>query len=165
MEDRLAQEIDDLVKRCGASQQQHLFVKTTQTKAAALTAIGETLHALGLNILSVRRGGLQMMALSGVSTATLLAHSRHRTKEMLEHYLDSGRLALTAVRELFHIKPQMMAAFALVRGPDGGGLTAVAASTGKLEKALLGVKIYDSVLKATGEEAMPETTSEDGQDE
>lgn len=54
-----------------------------------------------LNILSIRRGGLQKMALDGCSTATILHHSRHATKDMLDPYLGFGALSLDDARERF----------------------------------------------------------------
>jgi hypothetical protein len=54
-----------------------------------------------LCLLSIRKGGLQLMAISGATTSTLLHHSRHSSKEMLERYLGWGRVDLEAARERF----------------------------------------------------------------
>lgn len=54
-----------------------------------------------LGILSVRRGGLQAMALAGLSEAAILHHSRHSTRELLERYLEWGKLSLDAAREKY----------------------------------------------------------------
>jgi integrase len=53
-----------------------------------------------LCLLSVRRGGLQRMALNGASMATLLHHSRHTTEAMLDRYLGWGLCNLISAREL-----------------------------------------------------------------
>ena len=53
-----------------------------------------------LCILSVRRGGLQQLASLGVSTETLLAHSRHTTTAMLDRYLNWGSFNLNPVRDV-----------------------------------------------------------------
>jgi hypothetical protein len=54
-----------------------------------------------LCLLSIRKGGLQLMAISGATTSTLLHHSRHSSKEMLERYLGWGRVDLEAARQRF----------------------------------------------------------------
>lgn len=53
-----------------------------------------------LGVLSVRRGGLQKMALDGASLETLMHHGRHSSVELLNRYLGWGRLNLIAAREL-----------------------------------------------------------------
>lgn len=70
-----------------------------------LTVLGDIRDALKtqdaeLCILSVRRGGLQRMALAGLSQETILHHSRHSTISMLDRYLEWGKLSLNAAREL-----------------------------------------------------------------
>lgn len=97
----LAQEITDL--------------QTTRTKLGAKELFctpDESLHTLrearialkeqseDLCILSIRRGGLQRMALSGMSQECMMHHSRHSTKALLDRYLEWGRLSLDAAREL-----------------------------------------------------------------
>jgi integrase len=52
------------------------------------------------NLLSIRKGGLQRMVLHGCSTPTVLHHSRHTSAEMLDRYLDYGRVNLWGVRDL-----------------------------------------------------------------
>ena len=54
-----------------------------------LKAIDETLEAR-----SVRRGGLQMMALSGWPRESILMFSKHASVAMLNKYLDAGALIL-----------------------------------------------------------------------
>lgn len=54
-----------------------------------------------LCLLSVRRGGLQSMALAGATEATLLHHSRHPNPLTLQRYLGWGQLTLHAARERF----------------------------------------------------------------
>lgn len=75
---------------------------------AAFDTIKQALKKLNPNysILSIRRGGLQEMALSGVSQATLLHHSRHSSVETLHRYLEWGKLALDAARERFATTPK-----------------------------------------------------------
>ena len=53
-----------------------------------------------LNILSIRRGGLQAMAQRGISIETILHHSRHTTQDTLMRYLDWGQVNLAHIREL-----------------------------------------------------------------
>lgn len=70
-----------------------------------LTVLGDIRDALKtqdaeLCILSVRRGGLQRMALAGLSQETILHHSRHATISMLDRYLEWGKLSLNAAREM-----------------------------------------------------------------
>lgn len=75
--------------------------ETPSSKVALLTAIAEALRAVNplLRCLSIRRGGLQMMALAGCSTECLLSHSRHKNKENLERYLNWGEVMLGPARE------------------------------------------------------------------
>jgi hypothetical protein len=68
-------------------------------KTATLARIKEALRKV--SILSIRRGGLQAMALAGMTTATLLAHSRHRRIENLHRCLEWGTVFLEATRERF----------------------------------------------------------------
>lgn len=53
------------------------------------------LHSMGLENRSVRRGGLQAMALQGWPISTLLQFSRHRDQPMLMKYLEHGRVVLS----------------------------------------------------------------------
>lgn len=70
--------------------------KAISTIRAALQQIDPT-----LGVLSIRRGGLQHLALTGASTEVLLHHSRHAKLEMLERYLGYGQLALHPARQRF----------------------------------------------------------------
>lgn len=54
-----------------------------------------------LNMLSIRKGALQHLALKGTSVATLLSLSRHASLEMLERYLGWGALNLESARERY----------------------------------------------------------------
>jgi hypothetical protein len=54
-----------------------------------------------LCLLSVRRGGLQDMAMQGLSKACLLHHSRHSSEELLDRYLEWGTWNLEAARERY----------------------------------------------------------------
>ena len=56
-----------------------------------------------LSVLSVRRGGLQALAASGVSEATLLHHSRHTSAQLLHRYLEWGTYALGPARERYSV--------------------------------------------------------------
>jgi hypothetical protein len=58
-----------------------------------------------LTCLSLRRGGLQRMALEGYSTETLLTHSRHQRLENLHRYLNWGEVFLNAAREKYRTRP------------------------------------------------------------
>lgn len=82
--------------------QEYLFASVAE-KLPLMKKIGASLRLVHaeLNVLSVRRGGLQVMALSGMSTATLLAHSRHTTEKTLHRYLGWGKLFLGPARERF----------------------------------------------------------------
>jgi hypothetical protein len=51
-----------------------------------------------LTLLSVRKGGLQRMMLSGLAVEDMLCYSRHQTRAMLERYLDYGRVSLYECR-------------------------------------------------------------------
>jgi hypothetical protein len=66
----------------------------------ALSTIRSALQAIDsdLGILSIRRGGLQLLALSGASTEVLMHHSRHASIAMLERYLGFGLLHLHPCR-------------------------------------------------------------------
>ena len=55
------------------------------------------------SILSIRRGGLQLMSLMGLSIDCILAHSRHRRRETLERYLGFGQVLLAPARERFNL--------------------------------------------------------------
>ena len=68
-------------KRSG---EKYLFPPTTLHEAAA------RLHDRGFENRSVRRGGLQLMALRGWSPAVILQFSRHRDEPMLMKYLAHG---------------------------------------------------------------------------
>jgi hypothetical protein len=72
-----------------------------ESKLHALTAIKAALVKANpkLNILSVRRGGLQTMSLAGCSTETLLAYSRHRSLATLNRYMNWGETLLDPARE------------------------------------------------------------------
>lgn len=48
-------------------------------------------RATNLNVLDVRRGGLQTLALAGASVETLLTYSRHKKRETLLEYLHWGK--------------------------------------------------------------------------
>lgn len=54
-----------------------------------------------LSLLSIRRGGLQDMALAGMSESSLLHHSRHTTLQLLHRYLEWGTLMLDHARERY----------------------------------------------------------------
>ena len=96
-------------------------VRTLELISAALKKSNET-----LNVLSIRRGGLQAMAIAGMTTETLLAHSRHKRVENLHRYLDWGKVFLGAARERFAMKPMMTRAYQLGRVE---GATALQATT------------------------------------
>lgn len=68
---------------------------------SALSQIKRALQATNpcLCLLSIRRGGLQKMSLEGASIETLLHHSRHTTKALLDRYLEWGTFNLQAARE------------------------------------------------------------------
>lgn len=72
-------------------------------KQAALLAIRQALKQVhnDLSILSVRRGGLQRMALGGCSVACLMHHSRHADETMLNRYLQWGLYNLEMARERY----------------------------------------------------------------
>lgn len=70
-------------------------------QAAVRTAIKAVDNTL--TILSIRRGGLQNMALAGISLQSMLHHSNHRTVAMLNHYLQHGLLNFSAAREVTHM--------------------------------------------------------------
>jgi hypothetical protein len=96
---RLATDLISLAAERTAAKAEYLF----ESGDTALPHIRTAIITVNpqLNILSIRRGGLQKMALEGASTATLLHHSRHSTKDMLDKYLNFGALSLDAARERF----------------------------------------------------------------
>lgn len=126
-----------------------------EPKRRALEVVNNVLKIQnpGLNILSIRRGGLQTMALMGCSQATLMAHSRHRTVDMLNHYLDHGKLNFAAARERFNLSAtrvtdEQMSAYTIARIDTA--LYAIAAQgPAALEKELLGINITESLPKST----------------
>lgn len=69
-----------------------------------------------LTLLSIRRGGLQVMACSGLSEAALLHHSRHTNVETLHRYLEWGKLAFHAARERFHVAQTTWERSAVLQG-------------------------------------------------
>jgi hypothetical protein len=89
--------------------QQYLFMddegRFEQRKLQGLQRIKAALQSVnnGLSVLSIRRGGLQVMALAGLSTECLLAHSRHRQVENLHRYLEWGKLMLNPARERWNM--------------------------------------------------------------
>lgn len=63
-----------------------------------------------LNLLSIRKGGLQRMALLGMTTENILTYSRHASVETLMRYLDWGAVHLEPARQalqlhMFDMKP------------------------------------------------------------
>lgn len=54
-------------------------------------------------ILSIRRGGLQQLALNGASLETLLHHSRHSDISCLNRYMGWGQTLLHAARERYAV--------------------------------------------------------------
>jgi integrase len=105
--------------------EQYLFVShDVNAKSQALATIKAALVGVNTNlmVLSVRRGGLQAMALAGCSTETLLAHSRHRSLDTLNRYLNWGEVQLTAAKERWHIAEPILQGINLVQ--QDGGLTA-----------------------------------------
>jgi hypothetical protein len=98
------------------------------------------------------------MALAGLSTDCLLAHSRHRRKENLERYLDWGKLLLCSARERFGIKPGMMQAFTLVRKEGNTALSAVVANLSReldvedFEQAEVGGRISSTTVGHTAQQ-------------
>ena len=91
--------------------------KDEQAKVQKLSAIKDAMRKASplLSVLSIRRGGLQAMALAGMSTETLLAHSRHQRIENLHRYLDWGKVFMAPARELFALSATTIRAFQLVR--------------------------------------------------
>jgi hypothetical protein len=83
--------------------EEYLFVASDHAREPALRIIRGALKLTqdSLTILSIRRGGLQAMALDGMSLTTLMHHSRHSSTELLERYLGWGKLMLHAARERF----------------------------------------------------------------
>ena len=73
---------------------------TQQTITNACNEIRNLLKAKNpeYNLLSLRKGGLQRMALRGLPYAAILEYSRHTTIDMLMRYLDWGKCALTTPR-------------------------------------------------------------------
>lgn len=84
-------------------------------RAAALKKIAEALKTVSseLGLLSIRRGGLQQMALQGLSLQTILAHSRHTTEQLLNRYLGWGAFNFAAARELAQTRKELQ------HGDDG----------------------------------------------
>lgn len=72
-------------------------------------------------LLSIRRGGLQDMAQQGVSTGSLLMHSRHASIETLHRYLEWGKLSFDAARERFagNLPWNMALHLTATNSPDG----------------------------------------------
>lgn len=113
-EDRISQQLWSRVTEGRYAKDGRLFVQNT-ARPAALDAIktwvqktdqanpseGHAENQQHLGILSIRRGGLQQMALEGASVETLLHHSRHATVAMLNRYLSWGVTLLHAARERF----------------------------------------------------------------
>lgn len=89
----------ELLERAQTHQEDLLFVAD---RGLALRVIAAALKEVNqeLCLLSVRRGGLQKMALQGASMATLLHHSRHTTEMMLDRYLGWGLCNLISARQL-----------------------------------------------------------------
>jgi hypothetical protein len=81
--------------------EQYLLVShDANAKSQALATIKAALVGVNTNpmVLSVRRGGPQAMALAGCSTETPLAHSRHRSLDTPNRYLNWGEVQLTAAK-------------------------------------------------------------------
>lgn len=80
-----------------------LFINNREDADQALEQIRGALRQVNpeLGLLSVRRGGLQLMAQNGASTATLMHHSRHSTEALLQRYLGYAKLTFPAARERF----------------------------------------------------------------
>lgn len=81
-----------------------LFLRSSSgDPETALAKVKDALRAVSpdLCVLSIRRGGLQLMALMGASTQCLLHHSRHSKIELLERYLGYSKLMLGSARERF----------------------------------------------------------------
>jgi len=74
--------------------------KQEDKRVKCLKLLALHMKAEGLTLLSLRRGGLQAMAQSGASIATLMHHSRHSTTELLDRYLGWGACNFIAAREL-----------------------------------------------------------------
>jgi hypothetical protein len=68
--------------------------------ATTVTTIGGSPSPRSLEIRSVRRGGLQQMAMAGFSLALILNYSKHSDIPMLLKYLDNGAKSTCLRREL-----------------------------------------------------------------
>jgi integrase len=98
-----------------------LFVEEGEDeKRKMLDTISKCLQTVNplLRCLSIRRGGLQAMALGGIPTHVLLHHSRHASMKNLERYLGWGELLLDPARERWSI--QKTQAFTFQRNAEEG---------------------------------------------
>lgn len=75
----------------------------------ARALIGVTLRKLDptYTLLSVRRGGLQRMALNGVELDQILHYSRHTTTSMLRRYLNWGAVCVATAESHYDIMENM----------------------------------------------------------
>lgn len=84
----------------------HLIMKWKDSPAKSVNAMVcneirialQTVNNGNYSLLSIRKGGLQRMALAGMRDEDILTFSRHTTISMLHRYLDWGRVALTSTR-------------------------------------------------------------------
>lgn len=72
-----------------------LFVPPTNTTEEQRAIIHLCIER---DVRCIRRGGLQLMALSGLPLSTILLFSRHRTPEMLSRYLEHNRFLFHQAR-------------------------------------------------------------------
>jgi integrase len=87
------------------NERQFCFGANLNACVVVMTEIRKELKRINpqLSLLSIRRGGLQAMALEGMSKSTLLHHSRHSRESTLDRYLSGGLLNLQAARERFPV--------------------------------------------------------------
>lgn len=83
-------------------QEEYLFAPREQINVLLATLREEIKKEdAELTLLSIRRGGLQHMAMAGLSKSCLLHHSRHSSEALLDRYLEWGTWSLSAARERF----------------------------------------------------------------
>lgn len=65
----------------------------------------------GLDVRSIRRGGLTQMALAGASVPQMLAFSRHASPQMLYKYLDHGSVVVSDAENMCKTSAPLLAQF------------------------------------------------------
>jgi hypothetical protein len=143
-ESRVGRRLLELQTARVTSREDFLF-RSHQDKLQVLTTIKAALKNVNVNltILSVRRGGLQAMALAQLPMWVLLHHSRHTTEKNLMRYLNWGEVFTAGAAIRFAMQPDQMEACKMARQTP----TSASLGASRVETAPSGTHLLEEELR------------------